>query len=261
MKEKEVKKEVKKTKESARARLKLNIPSPQEMLMAGVHFGHVSKRWSPLMAPYIYAKKLNSHIIDLYKTEDLLKKSCDFLYNLASKGEKILFLGTKAQVKDIVEHEAKKCGAMYITKRWLGGTFTNFDVIKSSRDNLKRLVEERELGKHKQYTKKERLLIARKVNKLREYHEGTLAMDKPPSAIFIVDIKRESTAVKESNLSNIPIVALVDTNSDPKNVDYVIPGNDDAIKSVELIVKTLADVVGAGYKKLADQAGNIKFEN
>lgn len=230
---------------------KYTIPTPPEMLEAGLHFGHLKRRWHPKMAPFIHVQQNGVHIFDLYTTHDLLLKACDFAYELAKGGKKIVFVGTKLQTQDILDSEAKRCGAMYITKRWLGGTFTNFAEVKANRDRLKKLKKDQEAGLLTKYTKKERLLIAREVNKLRGYHEGTLLMDELPGAIFVVDAKREKTAVKEAIECGVPVIALIDSNTNPSGVKYPIPGNDDAIKAITIVVKAIADAVEVGYGEYA----------
>jgi len=237
---------------------KYKIPSPTEMLSSGLHFGHLKRRWHPKMAPYIHIQQNGIHIFDLYKTNELLTRACDFAYNLALSGKKIIFVGTKLQTQDIIDSEAKKCGAMFITKRWLGGTFSNFAEVKSNRDRLKRLEKDQESGNLTKYTKKERLLIAREINKLRSYHDGTLLMDELPGAIFVVDAKREKTAVKEAIELGVPVIALIDSNTNPLGIKYPIPGNDDAIKAISLVVKAVADAVESGYKAYGESTKEVK---
>ncbi len=228
-------------------------PTAKDLLLSGVHFGHQLRRWHPNMEPYIYAVKKNIHIIDLEQTEQLLEKACDFLYETASSGGKIIFVGTKRQAREIIEIEAKRCGAKFVSERWLGGTITNFDVIRKNTKKLTDLKTKREKGELDKYTKKERLLIDREIDKLEKSVGGLVGLTSVPKAIFIVDPRREKTAVREAKKASIKTAALIDTNSNPLDIDYVIPGNDDAIKSVALIVKAVADAVEAGYKKYADE--------
>ena len=231
---------------------KYETPKIKELIDAGVHFGHQVKRWHPSMEPYIYTVKRNIHIIDLEVTEDLLKKAADFLYSVARKGGKIVFVGTKKQARDIVEIEAKRAGAMYVTERWLGGTVTNFDVIKKNNiDKLIKMKKQREEGGFEKYTKKERLLLDRKIEKLERFVGGLTALSKIPDAVFVIAARRERTAVREAVVAKVPVVALIDTNSDPADIKYPIPGNDDAIKSIACVVKALADAVESGYKDFA----------
>ncbi|MFC1756050.1 30S ribosomal protein S2 [Patescibacteria group bacterium] len=237
---------------------KYKTPTIKELIDAGVHFGHQVKRWNPKMAPYIYTTRKNIHVIDLETTETLLKEAADFLFEIASKGGKIVFVGTKKQARDIIQIEARRSGAMHVTERWLGGTVTNFGVIKKNNiDKLIDLKNKREKGELDMYTKKERLLIDREIEKLEKYVGGLTNLRKIPEAIFVVDAKREKTAVNEARVAKIPVVALVDTNSDPSGIKCPIPGNDDAIKSIACIVKCLADAVEQGYKVYADK---VKLE-
>ncbi len=231
---------------------KYDTPKIEELIDAGVHFGHQVKRWHPSMEPYIYTVKRNIHIIDLEVTEDLLKKAADFLYSVARKGGKIVFVGTKKQARDIVEIEAKRAGAMFVTERWLGGTVTNFDVIKKNNiDKLIKMKKQREEGGFEKYTKKERLLLDRKIEKLDRFVGGLIGLSKIPDAVFVIDARRERTAVREAVVAKVPVIALIDTNSDPSDIAYPIPGNDDAIKSIACVVKALSDAVESGYSDFA----------
>ena len=237
-------------------------PKIDQLLEAGVHFGHQVRRWHPKMEPYIFSVKKNVHIIDLEQTEELLKKACDFLFETAKNGGQIIFVGTKKQAREIIQIEAKRCGALYVTERWIGGTLTNFRVIKKNIDKLLSLKSKRISGELDKYTKKERLLIDREIEKLEKYIGGIVSLKGNPSAVFVVDPRRERTAVNESKSCGVPVVSLIDTNSDPSKVDYVIPGNDDAIKSVALILKTISDAILDGYKEYEKVlvAGNVKEE-
>jgi small subunit ribosomal protein S2 len=240
------------------------IPDTKEMLEAGLHFGHQSRRWHPSMEKYIFAKTSKTHVIDLEKSYAGLEKACEFLYTLASQGKVIVFVGTKKQAGEIIKEEAKRAGAMYVTERWLGGTISNF---KQLRKNMDKLIEQ-ELGlkdgKYKAYTKKERLDIEREVAKLELMVGGIRNMKKIPDAVVIVDVRKEKTAVNEAFRVGIPIIGLVDTNSDPEKIEYVVPGNDDSIRSITLITKTFADAVEAGYKKygksVVEESGNLVIE-
>lgn len=200
------------------------------------------------MEPYIYTVRRNIHIIDLEQTERLLKEACDFLYDQAKKGAKIVFVGTKKQARDTVGAEAERAGAMYIMERWLGGIITNLSVIKKNNiDKLLDLKRKRERGELQKYTKKERLLIDREIERLERFVGGIVRMNSAPDVMVVVDAKREKTAIREAKRAGIPVVALLDTNSDPSEIDYVIPGNDDAIKSIAVVVKAMADAVEQGY--------------
>ncbi|MDC0449045.1 30S ribosomal protein S2 [bacterium] len=227
---------------------KPKTPKIEELFDAGVHYGHQVRRWHPNMEQYIYTAKQNVHIINLELTEKMIEDACDFLYETASKGGTIIFVGTKRQAREIVKLEAKRCGAKYVTERWLGGTITNFRVIKKNVDKLVDMMHKRESGEYEKYTKKERLMIDRDIEKLEKSVGGIVGMDNVPAAVFVVDARREKTAVREATRAKVPVVGLVDTNSDPTNINYVVPGNDDAIKAVALIVKTIADAAEAGYK-------------
>jgi small subunit ribosomal protein S2 len=178
----------------------------------------------------------------------MLRTAVDFLYETAKKGEQIIFVGTKKQAREVIELEAKRCGAMYVTERWIGGTITNFKVIKKNIDKLVSFMKRREEGDLDKYTKKERLLIDREIEKLQKNIGGIILLKGAPKALFVVDARRERTAIAEAKRAGVPVVALIDTNSDPSMVNYVIPGNDDAIKSVALILKTIGDAVEEGYK-------------
>ncbi len=239
---------------------KYNLPKPKDLLDAGVHFGHQVRRWHPSMEPYIYSVKKNLHIIDLEHTEKGLKEACEFLYNTAANGGQIIFVGTKKQAREIVEIEAKRSGALFVTERWLGGTITNFDVIKKKMKRLVDLTRKREQGELNHYTKKERLLIDREIEKLQNSVGGLVGMRSIPAALVVIDAKREKTAIKEAHNANSKIIGLVDTNTNPEKIDIVIPGNDDAIKSIAIIVKALADAVEAGYKEYAKKGASAGTE-
>lgn len=236
------------------------LPKIEELLEAGVHFGHQVRRWHPKMEPYIYGVKQNIHIIDLEIAHKNLEKACEFLYETASKGGQIIFVGTKKQAHDIVSIEAKRSGAMYVIERWIGGTITNHRVIRLNIDKLLNTIRKKELGELEKYTKKERLLIDREVEKLQRSIGGITALKGVPAALVVVDSKREKTAVREAVRSGVKVVGLVDTNSNPAGVDYVIPGNDDALKSIALILKAFGDAVEAGYKKYAKDVEDKKIE-
>ena len=231
------------------------LPKIEELLDAGVHFGHQVRRWNPEMEKYIYAARKGIHVIDLQKTHEELKKACEFLYETASKGGQIVFVGTKRQARDIIELEANRCGALHVTERWLGGTMTNYNVIKKNLQRYVDLQRQREAGELDKYTKKERLLIDREIAKLQRSIGGIVSLKGTPAAVFVVDGRREKTVIKEANMKDVPVVALLDTNSDPRNVDYVIAGNDDAIKSIATIVRVISDAVEEGYKEFAKNGG------
>ncbi len=240
----------------------------EELLDAGVHFGHQRRRWHPRMAPFIYTEEKGVHIFDLAKTRDGLIKAAKALHQTAKDGGKIIFVGTKRQAKDIVRNEAERCGAMFITERWLGGLLTNFDHVKINMERLNDLTAKREKGELAHYTKKEQLLIDRQVTKLELLVGGIRNLKELPEAIVLASARREQTAVREANRKGIPLVAIVDTNADPQPIDYPIPGNDDARKSLALIFKILADAVETGYggsedggRKTEDRSRRRKTED
>ncbi|KKS16687.1 MAG: 30S ribosomal protein S2 [candidate division WWE3 bacterium GW2011_GWA1_41_8] len=233
---------------------KYKTPKVEELLDAGVHFGHQTKRWHPKMEPYIFAVRKNIHIIDLEATDKGLKEACEFLFEKAKSGQQIIFVGTKKQAREVVENEAKRSGALYVTERWIGGTLTNFRVIKRNIDKLVGQMKDRESGELEKYTKKERLLIDREIEKQQRNIGGILTLNGDPAAMFVVDARRERTAIREAKRAGVPVVALVDTNSDPGQVDIVIPGNDDAIKSIAMILKVVSTAVEEGYKEFANKS-------
>ena len=245
---------------------KFKTPKIEEMIEAGVHFGHQIKRWHPKMEPYIYTVSKKVHIIDLEETEKLLKEACEYLYEQASEGKTIVFVGTKKQSKDVIELEAKRSGAMYVNERWIGGTMTNFQTIKKNLRKLLDLIKGREEGDFEKRTKKERLMIDREIEKLTRVYGGIVNLKKIPDVVVVIDPKREKTAVREAQFAGKKVVALVDTNADPTGIDFPIPGNDDAIKSVALIVKSLAEAVENGYKAFdkkskAEETEKVEEEN
>jgi len=229
----------------------MKIPTINQLFDSGVHFGHQVKRWHPTMEKFIYTSKNGIHIINLEKTAEKLEESAKYLHEVAKKGGKIVFVGTKKQSKDIIELEAKRCGAYYVTERWLGGTMTNLEIVKKSVKKLVDFKRGRETNQFDKYTKKERLLIDREVDKLEKKVGGLVGMSSKPVALFIIDPKREKTAIREAKNLGVKVVSLIDTNSDVREIDFPIPGNDDAIKSVAIIVKTIADAIEEGYNEYA----------
>jgi small subunit ribosomal protein S2 len=220
-----------------------------QLIEAGAHFGHLTRRWNPKMKPYIFMEKNGIHIIDLKKTLDELKKSTEALSNLVSEGKKVLFVGTKKQAKNTIETEAKRSHSNWVSERWLGGMLTNFSTIRKSIKRLNNIEKQETDGTFDKITKKERLFLTREKEKLKKVLEGIEAMSKLPNAMFVVDIKKEAIAIKEAKRLNIPVFAIVDTNCDPDIVDYIIPANDDAVKTIELITKHIADAVIEGSVK------------
>jgi small subunit ribosomal protein S2 len=224
-----------------------------ELLDAGAHFGHITRRWNPKMKPYIFMEKNGIHILDLKKTQDMIDIACDELTKLASEGKRILFVGTKKQAKPIIEAEAKRCNEFYVVDRWLGGLLTNFVTIRRSVKRLNNLVKMETDGTYDKITKKEILIISRERQKLETTLSGIAEMVRLPGALFVIDIKKELISVLEAKRLGIPVFAIVDTNTDPTIVDYPIPANDDAVKSVQLISETVADAVIEGKEVYAMQ--------
>jgi small subunit ribosomal protein S2 len=215
----------------------------KELLESGVHFGHQTKRWNPKMKPFIFDARNGIHIIDLSKTLAQLETACDFLAATVRRGGKVLFVGTKKQAQQCIKETAKECGQFYVTERWLGGTMTNYATIKTPIKRLKEIEKMDADGSINNYVKQEQAMIHRELARLHKYFDGISSMDKHPAALFVVDIKREHNAVAEARKLKIPIVALVDTNSDPDLVTYPIASNDDAIRSVRMIMATVAQVI------------------
>ena len=206
------------------------------MLEAGLHFGHRASRWHPKMKPYIFTKKNDIHIIDLTQTDQLLNRALSFITKLKEEGKTVLFIGTKTQCKEEIKQFAQAANVPYVTEKWLGGTLTNFNVIRRSIKKYQNLLSQKQAGKLSKYTKKEQLEITRDIEKLELKVGGLVTLIKAPNALFIWDIKKESTAVKEAKSSNIPIVGICDTNSNPTYIKYVIPANDDSTKGLKLIL-------------------------
>ena len=224
--------------------------SMHELLEAGVHFGHQTRRWNPKMRRYIFGKRNGIYIIDLQQSLAMLNNALDFARELGRGGRKLMFVGTKRQAQDVVQEEAGRCGQYYVTHRWLGGMLTNFVTIKSSVERLKE-IEGRLTDEETPLIKKERLRLERERSKLNRNLSGVRDLDGLPDALFIVDPKREEIAVAEANKLGIPMIAIVDTNCDPEQVDYVIPGNDDAIRTIRLFTSRIADAYLEGAGKLA----------
>lgn len=217
-----------------------------DLLKSGAHFGHKTSRWNPKMKPFIFTVRNNIHIIDLEKTRIGLQKAVDFAGEVAKAGGTILFVGTKRQCRDIVKQEATNCGMPFVNLRWLGGTFTNFRTIQKTIRKLEKLQQRKDSPDFEQkYTKKERLLIEREIQKLTKLFEGLKDMKRTPNAIFITDIHHDDIALTEARKMKVPIIAIVDTNTDPSLVDYPIPANDDATAAVSLITATIANAIKA----------------
>ena len=219
------------------------------LLEAGVHFGHQTKRWNPKMEPYIFGDRSGIHIIDLHKTAQLLKEAQEFLADVAANNGKVVFVGTKKQAQEIVQHEAERCGMFYINRRWLGGTLTNFRTIRTRLEYLRQLERQQLNGELAALPRQEMMSKEQELEKLMRTLGGLKGLNQMPAAIVVVDPRREELAIKEASRLNIPIVALTDTNCDPDPVDYVIPANDDAIRSVRLILSRLAEAMIEGQTR------------
>jgi small subunit ribosomal protein S2 len=226
----------------------------QDLLDAGVHFGHQTKRWNPKMRPYIFGERNGIYIIDLGKTESLTRQAEDFVTRLAADNRTILFVGTKRQAQDLVLEEARRCGMYFVNQRWLGGLLTNFSTIQRSIGRLRDIEAMAEDGRYDTLSKKEVARLEKEKRKLHRNLDGIRHMGKLPDAVFVVDTRREKIAVDEARKLKIPVIGLVDTNCDPDDVDFVIPGNDDALRSIRLFVSRMADAVitGRGLKEAAE---------
>jgi small subunit ribosomal protein S2 len=216
------------------------------LLESGVHFGHRTNKWNPKMRSYIFTERNGIHIIDLQQTVKLLDDAYNFVRDKVANGGTVLFVGTKRQAQDTIREEAERCGMPYVNERWLGGTITNWITIQKRIFELERLERMRDSGQIDLLTKKEGLLIERDIERLDMRLHGIRTMKRLPDILFVVDVMREDTAVHEANLKDIPVIAMIDTNCDPKNVDYVIPSNDDAIRAIKLLVGKIADAVMEG---------------
>jgi len=217
--------------------------SIEDLLLSGAHFGHLTRRWNPKMKKYIFMERNGIHIIDLKKTYELLLEAANSLSNLSAEGKNILFVGTKKQAKDVIKNEATRCGMNYVTERWLGGMLTNYTTIRKSLKRLNHIIKMETDGTFENLQKKERLMLSREREKLEKTLGGIATMNKLPGALFIIDIRKEHIAVEEARKLRIPIYAIIDTNCDPDLVDYPIPANDDAVKSVELITRVIVDTI------------------
>lgn len=237
----------------------MSIVTMRELLEAGVHFGHLTRRWNPKMRQYIYEERNGIHIVDLRKTLRCLEAAYNFVKEKVAEGATVLFVGTKRQAQEIIEEAAKSCGMFYVSQRWVGGMLTNFETIRTRVERLKQLRSMEESGILDMLPKKESKRLLEEKAKLERFLSGIEDMDRLPDLLYIVDIRREHIAVKEANKLGIPIVAIVDTNCDPELVDYPIPGNDDAIRSLRLITMKIAEAVNEGRKlreaMLAEAAG------
>lgn len=232
----------------------MSVVSMKQLLEAGVHFGHQTRRWNPKMAEYIFTERNGIYIIDLQKTVKKLEEAYMFVRDLAAEGEEVLFVGTKKQAQESIKEEATRCGMPYVNARWLGGMLTNFVTIKRRIKRLGQLKAMKEDGTFDLLTKKEAAKLDLEIEKLEKYMGGITEMKKQPAAMFIVDPRKERIAVAEAKKLGIPIIAIVDTNCDPDEIDYVIPGNDDAIRAVKLIAGAMADAVIEGRQGMQGAA-------
>ena len=224
----------------------MGVISMKQLLEAGVHFGHQTRRWNPKMAEYIFTERNGIYIIDLQKTSDKVDEAYNFIKEVVSNGDEILFVGTKKQAQESTKSEAIRCGMHYVSQRWLGGMLTNYSTIRKRIDRLNELKTMEEDGTFDLLTKKEVFKLRNEAERLEKFLGGIKNMDKLPGALFVVDPRKERIAVQEAAILGIPVVAIVDTNCDPDEVDYVIPGNDDAIRAVKLLTATIADAVIEG---------------
>jgi small subunit ribosomal protein S2 len=235
----------------------------RQLLEAGVHFGHQTRRWNPKMRPYIYGERNGIYIIDLEQTTRALDKACEFIRQAASEKKNIIFVGTKKQAAEIIEEEAKRCGAHYVNRRWLGGMLTNFETIRLRINRLKELEEMRETGDFFRRPKKELAVLNRELFKLEKSLGGIKSMRGRPDILFIIDQKRELIAVSEAKKIGITVVGIIDTNCDPDGIDYVIPGNDDSIRSIKLILSKVADSIlegkqGQAYSSIEEEKQHVQ---
>lgn len=224
----------------------MSVISMKQLLEAGVHFGHQTRRWNPKMAEYIFTERNGIYIIDLQKTVKKVEEAYQVMKEIAAEGKTILFVGTKKQAQEAIEEEAKRCGMFYVNQRWLGGMLTNYKTIKNRIDRLRELERMEEDGTFDVLPKKEVIKLRHEMERLEKFLGGIKDMTEPPEAIFVVDPRKERIAIKEAHKLGIPVISIVDTNCDPDEADYVIPGNDDAIRAVKLITATMANAVIEG---------------
>jgi small subunit ribosomal protein S2 len=227
----------------------------KELLEAGAHFGHQTHKWNPKMKPYVYGERNGIYVIDLQQTLPMAQKAYDFIKKTVSSGKSVLFVGTKRQASEVVRKAAEDCGAFHVTNRWLGGMLTNYKTISLSIDKLRKVEKMKDTGDFKLLTKKEQSKVEKEVTKLERNLGGIKNMRKLPGAIVIVDPNNERIAVKEANLLNIPVIAVTDTNCDPEGIDFIVPGNDDAIKSITLFSEFFSSAVAEGGKGVKQSTG------
>jgi len=233
----------------------------KDLLEAGAHFGHQARRWNPKMEKYLFDVRDGIHVFDLAKTKEGLEKAADFVKELTAQGKKIIFVGTKRQAQAIIKEEAKKAGMPYVDQRWLGGTLTNWQEIKKRIDRLEEMREEREKGEYEKYTKKEQLLLDREISNLERKVGGLVSLEDLPAAIFVVDAKTEELAIREAKRKEIKVVAVVDSNSNPDLVDYLIPANDDAVGAIKLVVSAIAEAAKEGRETWEKKAKKEEEKN
>ena len=231
----------------------MSVVSMKQLLEAGVHFGHQTRRWTPKMAPYIYTERNGIYIIDLQKTVGMIDDAYNAVVDLVANGGIVLFVGTKKQAQDTIKAEAERCGMYYVDERWLGGMLTNFTTIQSRIERLKAIEKMSEDGTFDVLPKKEVIQLKKEWDKLEKNLGGIKEMGRIPDAIYIVDPKKERICVKEAEALGIPLIGIADTNCDPEELDYIIPGNDDAIRAVKLITATIADAVIEGQQGVSEQ--------
>ncbi len=241
------------------------FPSVKDLLEAGAHFGHSIKRWNPKMEDYIYAERGGVHIFDLFKTKECLERACRYLEEEVAAGKTVLILGTKGQAVESIRESGEHLGVPYVATRWVGGTFTNWDQIKKSIDRLVEMRQKMATGGYDKYTKREKVVLRREMERLERMYSGLVGLAKVPEILFVIDPNREITAIKEAKEVGVTVVALADSNADPDNVDYIIPANDDALKSVKLVISTVMQSVERGLKKKSEgkkktESGNGKVE-
>lgn len=237
----------------------MTVVSMRALLETGVHFGHQTQRWHPKMKPFIFTERNGIHIIDLQQTITRLEMAYNAVRDCVAQGGTVLFVGTKRQAQSTIEEQAKRCGMPYVNQRWLGGTLTNWQTIRRRIEKLITLEEQRELGMFERFTKREALLLSRQIDEMNIRFGGIKQMTTLPDMLFIIDVHREKNAVVEANKLGIPIVAVVDTNCDPDPIDYIIPGNDDAIRAIKLIVTKMADAVLEGKQLRKDTGEEGQF--
>jgi len=234
--------------------------SMKALLETGVHFGHRSRKWNPKMKPYIFTERNGIHIIDLQQTLVYIDEIYAMVREIVADGGSVLFVGTKRQAQETIAQEATRCNMPYVNQRWLGGTLTNWRTVRERLETMKRLERQRDEGAFDRLTKKEQMLLDREIDKLHLRFGGMRNMSRLPDALFVVDVRREVTAVKEANILNIPVIALVDTNCDPDPIDYVIPANDDAIRAIRLLTSKIADAALEGIALRKTRVDDLGFD-